>query len=244
MRVLIITVLGFVLTVNSLLSSNRTEKLEEFDMTKKEYLSLTGEITEMKVSELSDEVVIDFIARLRLKNMGKRPILFFREYLAFTGSELAGSPDGFGAKRIASSYQGYDLMACSQTLKDWVNARNRLDQVIPSDEEILVLSPGEEKTFDAVIPPLRIPIHPERSEVKADRARKSWEMIRSSPKIWVRIIADSYPSAGLEPDCHGSSFGNELRKRWDQHGYLWLDQILSEPIPFKLGSVSENEGQS
>jgi hypothetical protein len=67
----------------------------------------------------------------------------------------------------------------------------------------------------------------------------SWRSIKkNSPFDLILTIQtlDSYFSNDNEA-IKASKFWSKLQKRWSKFGYLWLDDVVSEPIPFDVNSV-------
>jgi hypothetical protein len=53
-------------------------------------------------------------------------------------------------------------MSCSQTGKEWINLRKKLDQQIPPAEKTFILMPNEEKVIDAEPVGIGVLIDPKR----------------------------------------------------------------------------------
>ena len=56
--------------------------------------------------------------------------------------------------------------------------------------------------------------------------------------LWAKIKVKTWPNK-VELDGLGNEnpFGEKLRERWRKYGYLWLDDIESEPIELKVGDL-------
>ncbi|MBF2021991.1 MAG: hypothetical protein IGR93_18335 [Hydrococcus sp. C42_A2020_068] len=209
---------------------NRDEKTKN-----QPHIFLTGEITSIKITKGLSGYGINFKAKMTFKNTGDIPIIFLKREFLFPGIGIAEKPEDFEAgKLLAKEYAG---MSCSQRGKEWINLRKKLDQPIPPPEETFILMPNEEKVIDAEPVGIGVLIDPQKGFSSKDKESASWETIKNLSQLWIKVRAEPYPSWGLEPDCYGKSFGRELQKRWSKYGYLWLDDIFSEPIPLDLSSA-------
>ncbi len=194
---------------------------------------LTGEVSTIEIVKAdSNSFIIRLQAKMKLINNSKVPIIFLKRDFLFPGIGMAQNAEDFKTgKLLARSYGG---MGCSQTLKEWTSLRKKLDQPSPPAEETFVLMPNEEKVIDAEPVGIGVLIDPKKGFSSTEKESASWEIVKNLPELWVKIVAEPYPSWGLEPDCYGKSFGNKLQKRWKDVGLLWLDDIQSEPIAFDL----------
>jgi hypothetical protein len=74
---------------------------------------------------------------MKLINNSSKPIIFLKREFLFPGIGIAEKPEDFEAgKLLAREYTG---MSCSQTGKEWINLRKKLDQQIPPAEKTFIL---------------------------------------------------------------------------------------------------------
>lgn len=226
-KILFLIILFVVSIVLMSFHQNKTAAQKPKDVT------FTGEVISVEVVKSdSNSFIIRLRVRMKLLNNSSKPIIFLKRDFLFPGIGLAQKTDDFEAgKLLARDYAG---MSCSQTGKEWINLRKKLDQPTPPAEETFILMPNGEKVIDAEPVGLGVLIDPKKGFSTTEKESASWETVKSLPQLWVKIVAEPYPSWGLEPDCYGKSFGSRLQERWKDIGLLWLDDVQSEPIALDL----------
>jgi hypothetical protein len=73
---------------------------------------------------------------MKLINNSSKPIIFLKREFLFPGIGIAEKPEDFEVgKLLARKYTG---MSCSQTGKEWINLRKKLDQqILPQQKKLL-----------------------------------------------------------------------------------------------------------
>jgi hypothetical protein len=173
--------------------------------------------------------------KLTLVNIGNKPIFFFNKeyYPNFCGMALFQNiEEADKGKSLALDYFGESV----NTSAIWSSLRKELDKPKPTENAIYFLQPNKEWVVD-IQSSLSLPT--EKYKYSDFPNRESWENIQKLGKVWVKILGPTW-SLNLETDKNNSSelnFGKKLQKRWSKYGHLWLDDVVSEPIPLDLSSV-------
>jgi hypothetical protein len=118
----------------------------------------------------------------------------------------------------------------------WIGLMSKLDKLKPVKNVIHFLHPNKSWTIETK---LSLSVPTEKYKDSFFPKREYWENILKRNKVWIKILGQSW-SLNLEPNKINNdklNFGAKLQKRWSKYGYLWLDDIVSEPIPLDLSSA-------
>jgi hypothetical protein len=69
-----------------------------------------------------------------------------------------------------------------------------------------------------------------------NKNEKSWNELAGADCLLLRVTYETWP-LNVEPrqsTLDDKKFGQELRERWKSSGYLWIDEITSEPLSFTV----------
>lgn len=192
-------------------------------------LKFTGRVLGVeKISE--DAGSIGFKVRLHLTfgNVGRDPIIIYRYNLWVGATLIAQSLDD----ALAAKY----LHRSSAWPSVWGKAsraalRQKLNQPIPPEDITQIVKPSESYEYDTIA------YLGFDKKQKYDGTGKAWAEIKQASPVWLQVTLEMWPvNAELKVNRENPEFGKELRRRWKNAGYLWLDYLTSEPM--KLDIVS------
>lgn len=217
-----------------------------------EKLKLSGKVENIKITEKKDILQIDANVRMSLKVIGTEPLLFWKQTYphdeSLRGHFLGLNLRVFGFlatedKEKLLYLNGLPLPSIQRT-KQWQDIVAEMDGKSPPENQVQSIKSGETVDFDEAwtfIFLKRKAIgsndpywgYGSDSNVLADEILKAKDLkIRVKYRVW---------SPELEPRSAASidkkPFGKKLQKRWKKYGYLWLDDITSEPISLDLSSA-------
>ena len=212
-------------------------------------LKLYKKITSIEKEELNDRVVFNVKSNMSFRNVGDKPILLLiaaypesspfspDNNLPFLGicTKITGVLETERTEKVLMS--GCALPSIESTA-DWRVLSKQLDSKTPPPALIKKLEAGESFDFKT-IGWLRFFKKRELYSSFADEA--IWSEIENAKSLSLQNTYRIW-SLELEPrSAKGNEkpFGKQLQKRWNKYGYLWLDDIVSEPIPLNLSSVVE-----
>jgi hypothetical protein len=197
------------------------------------FLVLKGQVIDVSVVPSptpTDSIDIRFKIRFELVNEGKVPVLFLTDDLpalnALTLTKNAGQAND---ENTLFDEPGGESLSEEAV---WRGLRVRLNQPLPPQNNVHVLSPGEKWEFQTstfVRPPLKygtrtVGGHP-----------TSWEILKNTSSLYLRVQYIFWPYS-LEKPPHEvvMPFGHMLQKKWRHIGILQLEPIVSEPMLIKL----------
>lgn len=108
--------------------------------------------------------------------------------------------------------------------------QEQLNQEIPPSDLTYVIKPKDSFKFSTETECVFL-----TSKISAS-ANEPWDAISKSSPVLVRIKLEMFPSY-LKQNYSKSFSEKILQDRWKRFGYLWLDDIVSEPVPIDLGSI-------
>ena len=203
-------------------------------------IKFAGKISNLEMVEEKDSMKFSFDATLTLTNTGKVPILLFLpETWLCINRDVYGI--ALGEKTEKRLMFNGSLPSISDS-KEWLERKEKLNVKVPPSNLFRKLESGESFTFEQkewfyVIK------EKVKSPVQAYFGNLSWNEMKTAKSLSLRL---EYRIWSLNLETYSLSgkkrFGKKLQKRWKKYGYLWLDDIVSEPIPLDLSStVVKNE---
>ncbi len=108
--------------------------------------------------------------------------------------------------------------------------QKQLNQKIPPSDLTYVIKVGDSFNFSTETECVFL-----KSKISAS-ANESWNAISKSSPILIELKLEIFPS--YLKQSNSKSFSEKaLQDRWKKYGYLWLDDIVSEPILLDLSSA-------
>ncbi len=132
----------------------------------------------------------------------------------------------------------------SERIPAWQAIKNELDSKTPSPSQIRTIMSGEHFDFDT---DLKFVIAKKNADGQNDirgyggwEQNGFWEEIKAMNDLKLQVSYRTW-SWELEPRSNKTNvktFAESLRHRWSKFGYLWFDDITSEPIPLTPAAPS------
>lgn len=210
-----------------------------------------GEVSKIKINEndsleyLKDYDSIVVFLRIKLKNTGNTPILLLSNRVSFIEVNIAQSIDEF--ETTTGEFSVYHLQTSASFIDDkmWKANKKILDTKKPDLKKIFFLLPNEYIEYED-----NIRINLPKNEIDRYKfspwKKHSLEQLKQLSTILIRLknygLIDNYGVS--KKDKKRFTFAKELQKRWKKYGYLWLDDITSEPIPLDLSFLNVNHSIS
>jgi hypothetical protein len=192
---------------------------------KKQDIILCGKIKEIVIKQKKEEMdhvyaVIDFT----LWNNSTSKIIIIPEKLKVISGKSMGKNGN-----VLTTYGNYGS-SFLDSYKEIKQFYENIEMKLKNDKIKIIESNGNfQFTGNLSLELDRLITNPE----------SSWRSIKkNSPFDLILTIQtlDSYFSNDNEA-IKASKFWSKLQKRWSKFGYLWLDDVVSEPIPFDVNSV-------
>ncbi|MFV0388157.1 MAG: hypothetical protein ACK5NT_05325 [Pyrinomonadaceae bacterium] len=216
-----------------------------------ERLKLSGQVESIEIEDKKDVLQIDLQLKMSLKLVGKEAIFLWKQTYphdeSLRNKFLCVNFHIFG---ILSNVQTEKLLFVDdpplpslQRTKQWQDVVTEMDKKSPPSSQFQIVKSGEtvyffENLSFVILKKKAIgsnnPYWGYGSDINvlADEILKAKNLtLQVSYRVW---------SSELEPRSDHKDkkpFGKKLQKRWKKFGYLWLDDIVSEPIPLDLSSA-------
>lgn len=211
----------------------------------KPMLKLKREIISIEMEELSDRVILNIDSKMSLENTGDEPILLL--IASYPESSPYAPENGLPFLEICNKVSGIleteksekvlvsrCALPPAEKTPSWQKLRKELDKESPPPNLIKTIGVGEKFEFrilGAVV------FWKERYTFSSFADEAIWSEIKTAKSLLLQTTYRIW-SLELEPRYRGEiTFGKKLQKRWRKYGYLWLDDIVSEPVPLDLSSV-------
>lgn len=198
-------------------------------------LKLQGTLKSVAVEQDRSGHDITVALHLELTNTGVTPIILWKRDGHPVGGKSVFLYTGYTLCRAADckSENVLDTRRFMPSLSgapEWADVRITLNQPAPPAEVTTILSPGQNLSFDS---DLIIHSNPRRTDSIPEHP--TFAELKEAGTFWLRVHFDTW-SSDIEPNPRSlkMEFGRALRTRWKDFGYLWLDEIYSEPIQLNL----------
>lgn len=214
----LIFVIGMGLTC--LLFSNVGHSLEN-RMSNNPSLKLSGHIESSEVADEGDRVKLSFKLNLSFRNTGDAPILLLAEKPTVIGRRISCS-----SKNGQSEDSLFTLWTRPSISKNdgWLKLSKDVNTATPPEGSIRRIEVGETFKMEAA------------DWFYINKDEKSWNELASADRLSLRLTYEVWP-LNIEPrqsTLDDKKLGQELRERWKSFGYLWTDEITSEPLNFTV----------
>jgi hypothetical protein len=217
-----------------------------------ERLKLSGQVESVEITDKKDILQIDVKLRMSFRVVGKESILLWKQTYPHDESlrnkflcvnfRILGIPSNVETEKLL--FVDSPPLPSLQRTKQWQDVVTDMDKKSPPASQFHIVKNGETIDFFENL-----------SFVFLKK-----KAVGSNDPYWgfgsdINVLADEIKSAKnlklalkysvwsseLEPRSdllkNIKPFGKKLQKRWKKYGYLWLDDIVSEPIPFDLNSA-------
>ncbi|MDX6576515.1 MAG: hypothetical protein QOE96_2468 [Blastocatellia bacterium] len=187
-------------------------------------LRLQGEVIRTELEKAEQSQIYHLKLRLRFENTGEKPLILVlgtygekRDWWVLDVFLSRSLQDALNGKPFSGRPAG---PANSQSSPMWVEMRKQLNIVSPPPALSHIIQPHE--LF--------------LKEIETFVIIRDGDNLAPGSKIWLQIVLEMWPSS-IDPaqlGHGGKSFGDGLRRKWQSFGDLWLQPVLSSPIPFDL----------
>lgn len=212
-----LSLIAFILCASAATSSSRA-------MGTNGQLRLQGEVIRTELEKAEQSQIYHLKLRLRFENTGEKPLILVlgtygekRDWWVLDVFLSRSLQDALNGKPFSGRPAG---PANSQSSPMWVEMRKQLNIVSPPPALSHIIQPHE--LF--------------LKEIETFVIIRDGDNLAPGSKIWLQIVLEMWPSS-IDPaqlGHGGKSFGDGLRRKWQSFGDLWLQPVLSSPIPFDL----------
>lgn len=190
-------------------------------------LSLSGKVLSVeRLEEASDSISYKVNLSLTFRNQGRSAIILCEKNLWLGAASLARSAEDAGAYKF---FYDRSLWPSVWPAVSRAKLRDSFDKPAPPNDIFLILNPEKEWELQSAV-------YLEFEKKKSGSAKNAgWEEIREISPMLLQVTFGMWPvnvEPSLTPD--DPQFGRKLRERWKTVGYLWLDDLTSEPIELDL----------
>ncbi len=234
-----------VLLITTVLLSFQVSKAEE-------RLKLSGKIQNIVIEDKKDSLHVFIKLKMSFKAVGNDSILLWKQTYPhdknLRDKFLCVNSKILGFLAIAKEEKILYYQQCAlpsiQRSAAWQEVKNEIDSKMLPSNQIQIIKSGEALDFDADWSFIFLkkkainsndPFWGYSSEydVLSNEIKNAKDLsLQVTYRVW---------SSELESRSdikHKKPFGKKLQKRWKKFGYLWLDDIVSEPISLDLNCAT------
>lgn len=201
-------------------------------------LQLSGKVREVRILNSTDNsyTPIVFSLEMDLTNTGSVPLILLREKPVCTNVLIAESL--IDLERNHQNISSHNLAVSSNFTNDkaWNKIKKKLNKDTPPSELVMMLAPHTSVKYNY---DLRLNLPVKEVQQSSYWKQMSLEQLKGVSSLILKFAGCNFEDYGIVNGRKNNraAFVNSLQKKWKNHGYLWLESIDSEPIPFDLGSA-------
>ncbi|MEZ5308369.1 MAG: hypothetical protein R2684_14580 [Pyrinomonadaceae bacterium] len=197
-------------------------------------LQVTGTINNLEMVEGEKSIVFSFDTSVTVTNTGQVSVfILLPEMWWHIGTDVFGvRSDEKSEERLVFA----GVLPSIDGSKEWMERKELLDAKTPPARLLTKLDGGESLIVEGKE---QIYVHKEEDKYDLFIKNSLWAEFEKAKSLSLRLKYRVW-SLNLEKySLHAKKkFGRKLQKRWQKYGYLWLDDITTEPIPLDLRSAS------
>ncbi len=214
-----------------------------FAQSEKPNLQITGTVKEIALQEVYPETdsafYITYIKlNLKLNNNGLTPIIFLQN------TPLIKNATVFQTENEKEIFLSQTLNASSSflmSLNDWEKLKRDLNKSIPPVKKTLIISAGNQIEFEGFIR-LNIPRFKVEQLSPFSIESQTLDFIKKHSPAQIKSTLETWSTLTLvinkkSQEEKKQKFAKKLRDKWKNIGYLWIEDIESEPITIDFNSV-------
>ncbi len=189
-------------------------------LSNKPTLKLTGQIESCEVLDEGDRIKLSFKLILSVKNTGSIPILLLSEKQTLIRREIISAENG-SQKTLFSLWTRPSIGINDE----WLKLSKDINKASPPIGQIERIKAGDVIKMETA----------DWFYINKNKA-STWKELMESNHLLLRLTYETW-SLNIEPrqsTLDKKKFGQELRERWKTDGYLWTDEITSEPLELNL----------
>lgn len=212
-----------------------------------ESLKLSGKITNIEIEENKYSVLVSVHLKMSLKTISNEAVLLWKQTYPdgiLDGSFLCVNSKIFGITAMEKEEKVLHYYNCAlpslQRTRAWQDIQNELDNKTPPSNMVQIINSGESFDFygDWKFIFLKKKALGSNDPLWGYGSMYDvlWDEMKDVKNLSLQVTYRVW-SSELEPRSAKRDkrpFGKKLQKRWRKYGYLWLDDIQSEPIALDL----------
>ena len=138
----------------------------------------------------------------------------------------------FDKNKARTYLYGFGTRRSNFVSPEVLELQNRLSVAKPPSKLTIILKKGESVSFK-----MKTECTFSKTRSKYD-SNVTWQELLKATSVFMTITLEMFPHyLNTKPKSNVYfAFGKEIQKKWSKYGYLWLDDIVSEPIPLDLSS--------
>jgi len=185
-------------------------------------LKLTGQIESCEATDEGDRVKVSLKLNLSLTNAGDTPILLMSEKPTLIGRQISSpSVNEQDEKSLFTLWRRPSIGKNDE----WLKLSKDINKASPPEAQIKRIEVGDAIKWEVT----------DWFYISKDD-KSSWKELAAADRLSLRLTYEMW-SLNIEPQqstLDDKKFGQELRERWKSYGYLWIDEITSEPIDIHI----------
>lgn len=207
-----------------------------------ETLAVSAKVNKIKINEdasassefLKNYDALVFYVEVKIMNKSNTPLLLLSQQLNYSGIEIAQNLDEFETTKGEFSVYHFATSATFVDDKMWQSNKKILDTQKPDSEKIFILLPNKYIEYEESVR-LNLPkVENERYKFSPWKTHSLEELKRLS-SIFIRFQHCELLGYGIsKKEKERFAFAKKLQNRWEKYGYLWLNEVVSQPIPINL----------
>lgn len=234
MRVLCFLAISLAMASNGLTQSDKNNPRKQEIVLTGKVIDVSSETSDIKKRSAGDLLTIR--VGLNLKNTGNIPVIFLADKFT-TWASIWESNDEHGLLGLLAE-EAVFLPSFGIKNSEWKKIKSDLDKSSPPEGNTWVLMPGQAFNFeDRVL--VDLPLKP---NVLTREENSSLRYLKEVSPVWLNLKVETWDKVHIEvKNSNGHTekpkFYRVLKNRWKKFGYLWLEDITSEPIMLELKSI-------
>lgn len=200
-----------------------------------------GKIKSIKLnSEDKGYLYIDLKIEFEFLNKSERPVLLSKRKPWEYSQYIASSVENLSRREYL--YRS-SIGAGNDISPKWERYRRKLDRTAPPKKHFRYVLPKQSWRFEfeTVLSITKI-VDGGNGFTFLGNNKIDWSEMKSLPELWMTTEIPLWFS-NIEPiaDRDERRFGKKLREQWKQYGFLWLDDMESEPLRLDLKSALDKK---
>ena len=200
-------------------------------------VELTGKIKSLKLVRENDRS-IEFGLKIELEfhNQSDRPVWLSKRKPWEISVYLASSVENLARREYLYRAGGG---AANDVAARWDRYRRKLDRPAPPKKHFREVLPNRSWRFETAIGISLTKIVDHGNGFSFDAWNNiNWAEINALPELWLRLnVPLWFSNIEAIDDREEKRFGKKLRRQWARDGFLWLDDLQSEPLRLDLKSA-------
>lgn len=197
-------------------------------------LTLSGKVTGVQVGprRKSGYTPVRLSFEMEWRNSGSRPIILMNRAPQCLTAEMAGSLNDFETRKGTFSTYSVNVSADFVTAAQWSQFRRLMDQKAPPPDLTTTIPPGSSNQYSFNCS-FGLPLA--ETSTSPYWIQMSLSQLREIRPLFIRFVGCDVRSYGIDERV---DFAKKLQKRWNQQGFLWLNEVDSAPMPLNFNTAT------